>query len=178
MEFNLVSLLENNLERVLKWVSVVDAKAKFTLSILLIVLGYSISQVSQLVNLLGKIPKEEIKWVGIALTIVLSGTFFCLLISFINLVSIIYPKRDPSTGRDSVFFFESIAEMSATEFNEKLTSMTIGQLANELNDQTYNSAKVVKKKFDQLSNSIKWFYVSLSLLIIFLITQQILQALL
>jgi TRAP-type C4-dicarboxylate transport system permease large subunit len=173
MEEKTIRLVENNLDRVLKWVSIVDAKAKFTLSILLIVLGYSISQVSQLVELVEKVTKEEFWWIAIILIGMFFGIFISLICSFVFLVSIIYPKRDPTTGRDSIFFFESIAKMSAKEFCKKFSSMTEDQVIEELNDQTYNSAQVVKKKFDQLAKSITWFYISLFLLIVVSVAQQI-----
>lgn len=168
-----MTLNERNLARVIGWISVIDSKAKFIFSIILIVLGYSISQVGSLTKTCTFLWDKKLFTSAVVLVFLMLGTFVCLIISFIYLVSIIYPKRKPYTGKVSYFFYESIAEMPAPEFQAKMSSISATEAIDGLSEQTYNNAKVVKKKFDQLSISVIWFWISLGFLIFFSILHQI-----
>lgn len=169
----LITLNERNLARVIGWISVIDSKAKFIFSIILVVLGYSVPQVGSLTKICTSLWEKEAFAPVVVLVFLMGGTFICLIVSFIYLVFIIYPKRKPFTGKVSYFFYESIAEMPASEFQAKMSSISATEAIDGLSDQTYNNAKVVKRKFDQLSISVIWFLIGLGLLILSSISHQI-----
>lgn len=169
----LITLNERNLARVIGWISLVDSKAKFIFSIILVVLGYSVPQVASLTKTFTSLWEKKACAPAAVLVLLLLGTFICLIISFVYLVFIIYPKRRPFTGKVSYFYYESIAEMPASQFQAKMSSISATEAIDGLSDQTYSNAKVVKKKFDQLSISVIWFLIGLSFLIVFAISHQI-----
>jgi len=170
----LITLNEGNLARVIGWISVIDSKAKFIFSVILIVVGYSMTQIRPLTKTCTILWGRKAFTPVMVLVFFMLGVFVCLIISFVYLVLIIYPKRKPYTGKVSYFFYESIAEIPASEFQTKMSSISVTEAINGLSDQTYNNSKVVKKKFDQLSISVIWFLVGFGLLIFFSILHQIL----
>lgn len=168
----LIALNERNLARLIGWVGVIDSKAKFILSVIIVVLGYSLTRVASLTSTcIGLLDKKAVS-PAILLVLLLLGTLVCLLLSFVYLVSIIFPKRKPYTGKASYFYYESIAAMPAADFQTKMSSISEDETIVGLVDQSYNIAKVVKSKFDQLSTSIILFLVSVGLLILFSILHQ------
>lgn len=169
----LITLNERNLARVIGWISLVDSKAKFIFSVILVVLGYSVPQVASLTRTFTSLWENKAFAPAAVLVLLLLGTFVCLITSFVYLVFIIYPMRKPFTGKVSYFYYESIAEMPASQFRAKMSSISATEAIDGLSDQTYNNAKVVRKRFDQLSISVIWFLIGLGLLIVFSISHQI-----
>jgi hypothetical protein len=165
-----INLNENNLERAISWVSVVDAKASFILSLILVILGYFISQSNSIFKLLNTlIKKEAFGTLGISVFFLVTA-FLSLLISLGYLVVIIYPKRKTDTKHISFFYFDHIAKMEDPDFKSKMSSMGPEEIISGIADQTYNVSKVVQKKFDQLSRSIVFFATCVgSFMILFLI---------
>jgi len=169
----LISLNERNLARVIGWISVIDSKAKFIFSVILVVLGYSIIQIEPLTKTCTTLWENKVFTSAVVLVFLMIGTFVCLVVSFIYLVFIIYPRRKPYSGKSSYFYYESIARMPASDFKAKMSSISLTEAIDGLSDQTYNNAKVVKEKFDQLSVSAIWFLIALGFLIFFSIFHQI-----
>lgn len=171
---NIITLAENNLERAIQWVSIIDSKALFILTLILAILGYFFTKLDEFINLLFHLyeKKETILLVIISSTMIIQLTSF--VTSIVYLVLVIYPKRNPHTQVHSLFFYETISSMSITKFNNDITSLTTSTAIAEINDQTYNISKVIKKKFDQLSMSIKWFSLGLIIFLIYIIIQAVL----
>ncbi len=173
-ESELIAINERNLVRVNGWVSIVDSKAKFIFSVIIVVLGYSLSQIGLPIKTIAKLMKLEGYIPASLLIFFILSSFVCLFISFIYLLWIIYPKRKPYTGETSYFFFETIAKMEISNFKTKMSSISYPEIIDGLSEQTYNNSKVVKRKFDQLSKSVIWFLIGLFLLFTFLVIHQIL----
>lgn len=172
-ESELIAINERNLARVTGWVSIVDSKAKFIFSVIIVVLGYSLSQIGLPIKTITKLMKLEGYIPASLLIFFILSAFVCLFISFIYLLFIIYPKSKTYTNEVSYFFFESIAKMKASDFKRKMSSISFAEVINGLSEQTYNNSRIVKRKFDQLSTSVIWFLISLFLFFIFLILHQI-----
>lgn len=168
----LIPLNERNFARVIGWISIIDSKAKFIFSVIIVVLGYSVARIEPLIKTCTTLWEKKAISPALILVFFMLAAFVCLIISFVYLLFIIYPKRKPYTGKASHFFYESIAQMSASDFQAKMSSMSLNEAIDGLSDQTYNIAKVVKKRFDQLSISGILFLISLGLLILFSILHQ------
>lgn len=172
-ESELIAINERNLERVIGWVAIVDSKAKFVLSVIIVVLGYTFAQIGLPLKTIVELINHKNYSLSVFLICFMICIFACLFASFFYLLWIIYPKRKPYTGETSYFFFETIAKMEISNFKTKMASISYPKIIDGLSEQTYNNSKVVKRKFDQLSKSVIWFLIGLFLLFTFLVIHQI-----
>ena len=167
----LISLNENNLTRVINWVSAVDSKANFVLTIVLVVAGIVISQIDHAIELSVRLWYSREYSLVIIMGGLLLGAMYYLTKSLVYLLIVIYPKRIPYTQKDSAFFYDSISGMASTDFTSEMESIKLQDAIRGLADQTYNLSKVVSAKFDQLSVSIKSFSVGLSFFVIYMLLE-------
>lgn len=161
-----------NLERVIGFVSVADNKAKFILSIELIILGFLMSQakiIFRISVLLWKSGEYLTICGSIGFLLVFAFYIFFASISIVNLINVILPKRKVKTRKKSLFYFQTIAEMEPDEFKNKIKNISEEEIIEELSDQTFNNAVIVAKKFDEIQASIKWLLGSLVLWLLLLI---------
>ena len=172
----LISVNENNLARTINWVSVIDSKAVFVLTIVLAVFGFLIAQFERSALLLVKLWTIREYTLALILAGVLLVTVFFLAKSLVYLLIVIYPKRTPYTQQNSLFFYDTIAKMVASDFSREMESIKPVDTIRGLSDQTYNLSKVVFAKFDQLSISIKAFAIGLGALILFMALEAILSS--
>ena len=164
-EEELIKLSEQNLQRVIGWVAAIDTKANYILAIGLVLLGYCIHQVGLLVGCLSTMWNKGERLFPILLFVLTVAAVCVLLISLFYLVFVFKPDRKPHTGRSSLFFFENIAGLSPESFKSRMSSLTLSEVLEDLNDQTYNVSRVVQKKSDQLERSIKWLVAGVVVLI-------------
>ncbi len=160
-----------NLERVIGFVSVADNKAKFILSIELVILGFLMTQAKIVFRIIALCWKWNgfLKVCGGGVLIVFALYIFFAIISIVNLIKVIIPKRKVETGKKSLFYFQTITKMNPNEFKNKVKNISEEEIIEELSDQTYNNAVIVGKKFDEIQTSIKWLFCSLVLWLLLLI---------
>ncbi len=161
-----------NLDRAISWVSVADNKAKFILSIELVILGFLMTQAKFIFTIIITFwqSKHILKIIGGAgLSIIFALYILFAIISIINLIKVISPKRKPFTDKKSLFYYQTIADISSTDFKNRMKNITDEEILEELSVQTFNISKVVVKKFDEIQSSIKWLSASFVLWLIMLI---------
>lgn len=161
-----------NLDRALGFVSVADNKAKFILSIELVILGFLMTQAKSVFDIIITfwLSKYILKILGATgLLIIFVLYIFLAIVSIIYLMRVISPKRKPFTGKKSLFFYQAIAEMDSADFKNRMKDITDEEILGELSDQTFNISKAVVEKFDEIQSSIKWLSASFVLWLIMLI---------
>ena len=167
-----LSLNENNLSRVIGWVSVADGKAQFVFSIALVSLAYLVPRIGTIGGTILGLWEGGAYVRACALGLLAMGTVCCLIVSVVHVLLVIYPKTKIHNDAPSYFFFETIADISAAEFRAKMSSISTAEAINGLSDQTYNNAKVVKKKFDGVSSSIIWLGAGIGLAVAVLLLHE------
>ena len=90
-------------------------------------------------------------WLLIAFIVIVFLAYIFLGIRAIwLLVSVVKPRIIPTTKRESILFFGSIAKMELEYFKEKMRSLDHDTLLNELSDQTYVSSEIAAIKYQYL----------------------------
>lgn len=174
-KLNILEIAEKNLERTIHWVSIIDSKALFMLTLILAIISYIFTKFDTFINLLFYLSNNNEITLLVAIFLLMAVQMIGLIISAIYLILIIYPKRKPYTQeQESLFFFQTISNMTMINFNRKFTLLKTEKAIEGINDQTYNNAIVVKKKFDQLAISIRWFSFSLVVFFFYMVTQAVL----
>ena len=173
----LIHVNQENLDRVISWISIIDSKAKFVLTIILVLLGYLITGVETLIDASQSFWSQRLYYSIIVTDLLFLLAFASLLVSMAYLISIIFPKRKAYTQKSSAFYYQSISAMAVADFQNTMRSLNEDEIIDLLSDQTYNNAKVVVKKFDQLCTSIIWFWIGLGLLITYIAASSILMQL-
>lgn len=153
----LLELNAKNLARAIAWISVVDAKAKFVLTVVILILGYAVSRLKAIAQ------TTMSQWASQKLAVLLVdaallGAFVCLFVSCWYLMRIIYPKRSPYTRERSYFFFQTISEMRPDDFICKMAQMPLDEAVRGIAEQTYNVSQVVSAKLEELVTSVRWFW--------------------
>ena len=103
----------------------------------------------------------------VVLLVLLVTALVGLIGAVISLVSVIGPRVTPHSGKKSVLFFQTIAEMPCDEFVLNIKKLDSGDYAAALCDQTYNNSKVVAEKFKKLSLSVSWFWIGVTTVALF-----------
>jgi hypothetical protein len=170
----IINANENNLARVISWVPVIDSKAQYIITIVMILLGYSISQLDTLLNTIQNYWKGGHYLYTFVLGSFYTGSIISLSYSFVVLINVIIPKRKPASGKTSILYYNTIAKMPLSEFETEMSNIDSDKLISCLSDQTYNNAKVVNKKCDQLSASIKAFIIGIAFIVAYTIFYKIL----
>ncbi|MBX3037796.1 MAG: hypothetical protein KF758_12875 [Anaerolineales bacterium] len=174
-KLNVLEIAEHNLDRTINWISIIDSKALFMLTLILALLGYIFTKFDTSINLLFTLYNNQKNILFAIILTLLIVEMIGFIVSAVYLILIIYPKRLPYTQQNvSLFFYETISKMPIVNFSKDFSSLKINKALEQINDQTYNNAKVVKNKFDQLSISIKWFSFSLATFFIYMVVQAIL----
>ncbi len=159
-ELKLIDVSEKNLARMVGWSTVVDSKATFVLTLILVLLGYFVSQLVTYFEAHLKLwnSSSAAPTLLVLLDIALIATLGCLITSIVYLMKIVRPKLIPPTQKLSLFFFQTVEKMPADDFHNRVLKLSVKDALADLNDQTYNVAKVVSQRFGQLNTSITWFW--------------------
>ena len=175
-ENTLISTGEKNLDRVQEWTKVADQKAMFLLTVFLAILGLSFSVVDNSIQTIAKsIGCKSMFW----LSIILIGLPFMIfiitaLVGIWNLLNVVKPQTQISTGRNSPFHFTSIATMNLEKFKGTMKDLKGKGIIDELADQTYVVANIALNKFDILDGVLNKLRIAILTCLVFLLSTIIL----
>jgi len=175
----LMDVNKENLERVIKFVDVMDGKAKFILTLVVALTAYLVAQLGPYLDVHAKWGAPSV-WAPpffVILDLVALGCLACFIATAISVINVIKPRTDRHSGRHSHLFFGTIAGMSLEEFKSSMSVITPNQIIDQLADQTYNNAKIVMKKTDYVRRSIRLFYWGVACFLLFTIGRPILLSL-
>ena len=148
----LISINENNLERVHDWVRTADQKAGFTLTITLAMLGLSFASIDPAVNVIVEsVKRGQYYWLIVAsLTTLFISYLYSGLKAIIHLLEVVKPTTQSTTKRESPLYFGTISEMELDRFQTTMRKYDIRAIIDDLSDQAYVGAMIAKDKFDKL----------------------------
>jgi energy-coupling factor transporter transmembrane protein EcfT len=175
-----------NLERVNFWISNSDTKTSFLLAFIGIIAGLSFSNskfieaiiiaINELIIFFGSISIDLRALISFFLIVGIVLLIFFLILTLINLISVITARIDPSEfgkkdviGNSKLFWgtiainegdYENIPENKFPDFLNSVNNMTDQELFEDINSQTYINSMICKKKFTYYNKGIKWLKIS------------------
>lgn len=167
----LIDLNQANLERIIGFVSVMDAKAKFVLTLVLALTGYLVSQLSSFIDAHTRIASMP-SWAGTLIILLDVAAIACVALfirSAIIAIQAMRPATTRHTGKASPLFFDTIANMAHEEFKQRMKTLLPNEALDLIADQTYDNAKIVQQKTRAVQRSIKAFFLGLACFFIFTI---------
>ena len=168
-----------NLDRIIGFVSVMDAKAKFVLTLVLALTSYLVTQLSSFIDAHTRINIMP-QWgatLMILLDIVEVGCLVFFIISSITAIRAIQPSISRHTGKASPLFFDTIADMPHEDFKERMKVLPPNELLDLIADQTYDNAKIVQKKTRAVQRSTNTFFIGLACFFAFTIGRTVIMGL-
>ena len=143
-----IDCAEKNLERAHGWVRTADQKAGFTLTISLALLGASLSLVGRATLVVAQCVRVgSSSWL---LAPFLVGLFTAYVVFAVQAMShlfgVVRPRTKPTTKRESLLYFGSIAKMDVATFKERMRALPVDTLLDEILDQTYVAAEIASAK--------------------------------
>jgi hypothetical protein len=175
---HLIDVNKDNLDHVISFVDVMDGKAKFILTLVLVLTGYLVTQLGPYLDAQAKSgpihPWAPVFFVILDLAAV--GCLFFFVWTAITVVCAINPRLKQETKRPSPLFFDTIAGMSHEEFKKTMTDIVPNKVVDTLIDQTYDNAVIVKEKTKYVRRSINLFWWGMILFFTFSIGRPILVA--
>ena len=141
MEERLQSHYES-LQRVIRFVRLADAKAAPVIALQVALVGTLAARFDRLqpIVLQSHLDAEQIVLIAVMLL------YFVCLLSVIVLAGLVYVPRNPTTGGESLVYFEDIRAMGYERFEEQAMQMTTDKIERQLLDQIYRVSGVVSVK--------------------------------
>ncbi len=171
----LLDLNQANLERIIGFVGVMDAKAKFVLTLVLALTGYLVAQLTSFIDAHKHIEMVP-SWAAtlmILLDIAATGCLACFIRAAIIAIQAIQPATIRHTGKASPLFFDTIADMPHEEFKQRMKTLQPDETLDLLADQTYDNAKIVQQKTRAVQASISAFFIGLACFFLFTVGRTI-----
>ena len=175
----LVDVNKDNLDRVIRFVDVMDGKAKFILTLVLALTAYLVTQLGPYLDAHAKWSRES-TWAPpffVLLDLLALGCLASFIAGAITVICALSPKTTQHSGRVSPLFFGTIANMPIEDFKTTMKNITPNDVINQLADQTFDNAKIIKQKTDDVRRSIKFFYYGMTCFFAFTIGRPILLSL-
>ena len=171
----LIDVNQANLERVIGFVGVMDAKAKFVLTLVLALTGYLVTQLSSFIDAHTRIDMMP-PWAATLMILLDLAAATCLaffITAAIIAIRAIQPSTIRHTGKTSPLFFHTIADTSHEAFKQQMKTLLPNELIDLLADQTYDNAKIVQQKTQAVQRSMKTFFIGLACFFAFTIGRTI-----
>lgn len=175
----LIDVNKENLERVIKFVDVMDGKAKFIFTLALALTAYLVTQLGPYLDAHAKCCALNV-WAPpffVVLDAMVLGCLGCFIATAIMVICAITPRTGQHSGRTSPFFFGTIASLPLEDFKKAMNEITPNQVIDQLADQTYDNAKIVKQKTNYVRRSIKLFYCGMACFFAFTVGRPLLLSL-
>lgn len=177
---DLIRVNRDNLARVINFVGILDAKARFVLTLVLALTAYL---VTELASFFGAerahiSPPGLVPTTFVMMDVVLGACVALFVLAVLEILEAITPRVEPHSGDTSLLFFRTIASMPRGEFKQRINGLSAAQLADELMCQTYDNAKVVAQKAAHVQKSIVYLKFGLLAFGIFTLFRPLLLALL
>ena len=175
----LIDVNKENLERVIKFVDVMDGKAKFILTLVLALTAYLVAQLGSYLDVHAKWGAFSV-WAPpffVILDLMALCCLGCFITTAVTVICAITPRTGQHSGRISPFFFGTIASLPLEDFKKAMNAITPTQVIDQLADQTYDNAKIVTRKTEYVRRSIKLFYYGIACFFAFTIGRPLLLSL-
>lgn len=149
-----ISVAKENLDLVIGWVGHADAKATFYLTVVLVLIGASLTEIPMLVTVCQKAPH----WACSAILVLGHLAFYgCAVRSGWIAMNVVKPRLAPDSKTHSWYFFQSVAEFDSTEkFRDYSHGLNQEDRTNLLLDQIWNISRVAKSKYADAGNADWW----------------------
>jgi len=155
----LIDLNKDNLSRVIGFVDVMDAKAKFVLTLALALTSYLVTQLGPYLDAHRRWSVVT-NWAPPFFVVLDLAAIACLALflwTAIVVVDTIKPRTTRHTGKSSPLFFATIADMAHEDFKATMKRLTPNEIIDLLADQTYDNARIVCQKTAAVQRSVKLF---------------------
>ena len=171
----LIDVNQANLARIIGFVGVIDAKAKFVLTLVLALTGYLVTQLSSFIDAHTRINTMP-AWAATLIIFLDIAAATCLglfISAAVIAIHAIRPSTTRHTGKASPLFFDTIADMPQEDFKQKMINLLPNELLGLLVDQTYDNAKIVQQKTRDVQRSTRAFFIGLACFFVFTIGRTI-----
>ncbi len=161
--------LLQRLDRLLDWIKSCDTKASIVIAVLGILITIFTSEHS--IDMIKSILSQAIINIDFAnfLYLVLFIMSWAIFIyGAYCLIRVLIPRlskgiaEEEGFEKDSLYFFEPIANNNFLEFKEKITSREIKEEINDILSQIYANAKICSIKYSYYSKGIKYSFIGIS----------------
>lgn len=139
-----IGLAERNLDRLLTWISRVDAKAGFAFVVL----------TALATSLATRLPTFDMMSGLVASTALAAFTLFGASLWCLVVVAL---PRTRANG-ESLFFFGTIASKSIDQYRAGFQDLTTKQAVQDLLEQAHRNAEILSTKFRYLQLSYRYLY--------------------
>lgn len=147
---------EFNLGLVIEWIRFADNKAAFLLTVVLAVFGLSLADIPAATRVV-TVCWEQSRFVVLLVVVAIHVLFYAVTVwAAIALVKAIRPRLDPESKRQSWFFFQSIGQLSAKDFNDWSDSLDEDDLLQQLRNQIYDNSVVGVQKYAAVERACAW----------------------
>ncbi|MHA2096395.1 MAG: Pycsar system effector family protein [Candidatus Hodarchaeales archaeon] len=165
-KFSKIGVLERNIERFDHYISTTNAKSSIILAFNGIIIGSIFFSYDVFLKLF-----EKPTWSLYSAIILFSILGISSIISIIYAFRVINPflESGHNDQNKSLFFFKSISEMTYEEYKEKLEQSDVQSIMEDLKRQTHQLAIGLAQKSRDTTNSVKYTYCSLGIVICLLI---------
>lgn len=145
-----LNVVKENLDLVVGWISHADGKATFYLTITLVLVGASLTEIPLLVTVCNKSST------CLSVILIIGHLIFygSALVAGYFAMHVVRPRLVPDSGTQSWYFFQSVASFENTE-NFRAFSHGLNQddRINQLIDQTWNLSKVAVRKYENTARA-------------------------
>ncbi|MBL0158885.1 MAG: hypothetical protein IPP47_17520 [Bryobacterales bacterium] len=174
---HLIEANKDNLARVIGFVSVIDAKAQFVLTLVLALTSFLSTQLSAYLDAHQRLSQAT-TITTISFVVLDAALFACIALFFASatvlLLKTIAPRTAQHTGKCSPLFFGTIACLPHEDFKKIMRELTPTDVIDRLADQTYDNAKIVTEKAKSVTRSVKLFLAGVACFLIFTMGRSIL----
>lgn len=176
MKERLKDNLIQRLDRHLDWIKGCDTKASIVLAMIGIFLTLFLSE--QSLGMLKRILTDSIHTVNFSnfLYLLIFTASWCLFIyGAFCLVKVLVPKNKKilegeGLQRDSLYYFETIASNSFSEFRRRVSSQDEDEELKDILSQVYVNAQICTIKYEYFKKGIKFSFIGIaSIMIVYLI---------
>lgn len=139
-----LSVVKENLDLIVGWISHADGKATFYLTITLVLIGASLTEIPLLVT----VCKKSSTCLSIILIIGHAIFYGCAFLAGYFAMHVVRPRLVPDSKKQSWYFFQSVAGFDKVEdFQEYSHAITQADRTHQLLEQTWNLSKVTHRKY-------------------------------
>ncbi|EPM8107719.1 Pycsar system effector family protein [Enterococcus hirae] len=143
------------------YIQFADTKAAIFISINGIVLGYIFSQL----NKLKSINIMETNQFFLVLSI------FLLLIAYVFLFLVIFPRRKFKSGNGIIFWYDVSTYKEPSKYVEKVENIDNDELVNAITEQNFYLSKTAQKKYNSLFWSLLFSFIGYGSLVLYCLLQ-------
>ncbi len=176
---HIIDVNRDNLARIIGFVGVMDSKAAFVLTLVLALTAYLVSQLGPFLTAHVE-HRAANAWAPVFFVLLDTLALACLCCFVADTLIIIHaikPRTERHTGKHSPLFFDTIAMMPCEEFKDRMQNITPNQYIENLIDQAFDNAKIVRQKTASVQRSVTIFCWGLGFFFAFTIGRPILIAL-